>query len=66
MSQRLPQMLQSLPEGVDGENVNDAHEVALLRPIDDVQRVLQVGQQSSVLGSEVCWPRLLRARMRTT
>lgn len=44
MSDRLPQMLQLLPESVNGENVNNADEIALLRSIDDVQRVLQVGQ----------------------
>lgn len=46
-------MLQALPERVNGENINDANEVALLRSIDDMQRVLQVRQQTSVLGPKV-------------
>lgn len=66
MPDGLPQMLEPLPEGVNGENVDDADEVALLRSIDDVQRVLQVRQQTPVLGSKVRWARLLRARMKTT
>lgn len=53
MAEPLPQMLQALPEGVNGEDVDEADEVALLGPVDDVQGVLQVGQQASVLGPEV-------------
>lgn len=66
MPDALPQMLQPLPEGVNGEDVDDADEVALLRSIDDVQGVLQVRQQTPVLGSKVRWARLLRAGMKTT
>lgn len=46
-------MLQALPERVNSENINDAHEVALLRSIDDMQGILQVRQQTSVLGPKV-------------
>lgn len=46
-------MLQALPERVNCENINDAHEVALLRSIDYMQRILQVRQQTSVLGPKV-------------
>lgn len=46
-------MLQPLLETVHCENVNNADEVALLGTINDVQRILQVGQQTSVLGPEV-------------
>lgn len=53
VSQALPQMLQTLLQPVNGENVNDANEVALLGPIDHVERVLQVGQQAPVLGLQV-------------
>lgn len=65
VSQALPQMLQTLLQPVNGENVNDADEVAMLGPIDHVQRVLQIGQQAPVLdlqtlqlrsvGSDVSW-----------
>lgn len=65
MSDPLPQMFQALPKGVDGEDVDDAHEVALLRSIDDMQRVFEVGQETPVLGPEV-GPHLLRTRMKTT
>lgn len=65
MSNPLPQVLQPLPEGVDGEDVDNADEVALLRSVDDVQRILEVGQQASVLGPEV-WGCVLRAWMRTS
>lgn len=53
VSQAFPPMLQSLLETVHRENVNDADEVALLGTINDMQRILQVGQQTSVLDPEV-------------
>lgn len=53
VSQALPPMLQAFPETVHRENVNNADKVALLRTVDDMQRILQVGQQTSVLGPEV-------------
>ena len=71
MPQPLPQVLQPLLKTVNCENVNDADEVALLGPVDDVQRILKVGQQTSVLGPEVrklsggvLWARLERAATR--
>lgn len=40
MSQPLPPMLQPLLKTVNCENVNDANEVTLLRPVDNMQRIL--------------------------
>lgn len=40
VSQSLPQMLQSLLKAINSENVNDANEIALLRPINGVERIL--------------------------
>ena len=51
--QSLPPMLQPLLEAVDSEDVDDAHKVAMLRSVNDVQRVFEVGQQPAVLGLEV-------------
>lgn len=51
--QALPAALQPLPHAVHREHVHDADEVAALRPVDDVQRTLQVGQQAAVLDPEV-------------
>lgn len=66
MSQCFPQMLQPLLKAVDSENVNYTDEVAPIRPVDDVQRILQVGKQTSILGLEVwkvcgltSWPDML-------
>lgn len=40
MPKSLPQMLQPLLKTIHGKNVNDSNEVALLRAINDMQRVL--------------------------
>lgn len=44
ISQPLPQVLQSLPEAVNSEDVNDADEIAFLWPIYYVNGVFEVRQ----------------------
>lgn len=50
ISQPLPQVLKPLLEAINSEDVNDANEIALLWPIDYVNRVFEVRQQTPVLG----------------
>lgn len=64
VSQTLPQMLKTLPQAVNCKNVDDANEVALLWPVDHVERVLQVWQQAPVLGLQVRQLSLLWVRVR--
>lgn len=46
-------MLQLFLPAVDGENINDAHEVALTWPVDHMDGVFAVWQQPAMMVPEV-------------
>ena len=60
MPNPFPQVLQTLPEAVDREYVDDAQEVSVLGAVDDVEGVPAAGKQPAVLHLEVLQFRRVR------
>lgn len=53
VTQVLPQVLKFFLPTVDGENVYNANKVAAVWPVDDMESILAVGQQSPMMLMEV-------------